>query len=98
MTFVPEGYGLIGRSVIRDICDGLCLRCCCEIPASPPVGTIDRSLARSAWKSATQPPRPVGYGVIGRGYSQRYFSSKCPLCFLRKANTLLKGSCPMMFE
>src|SRR5271167_3530810 len=32
-----------------------------------PEGRCDRSLARSAWKSATQKSRPVGYGVMGAG-------------------------------
>src|SRR5580692_2426518 len=30
-----------------------------------PEGRCDRSLARSAWKNATQKSRPVGYGMIG---------------------------------
>src|ERR1700722_13098878 len=34
--------------------------------------------------------RPVGYGMIGRSESQKYFSSKCAPCFLRKANPLLE--------
>src|ERR1700722_13750145 len=32
-----------------------------------PEGRCDRSLARSAWESATQKSRPVGYGVIRVG-------------------------------
>jgi hypothetical protein len=32
-----------------------------------PEGRCDRSLARSAWESATQKSRPVGYGVIRAG-------------------------------
>jgi hypothetical protein len=32
-----------------------------------PEGQADRSLARSAWGSATQKSRPVGYGVIRVG-------------------------------
>ena len=32
-----------------------------------PEGRCDRSLARSAWDSATQKCRPVGYGVIRAG-------------------------------
>jgi hypothetical protein len=32
-----------------------------------PEGRRDRSLARSAWESATQKSRPVGYGVIRVG-------------------------------
>ena len=32
-----------------------------------PEGRCDRSLARSAWDSATQKSRPVGYGVIRAG-------------------------------
>jgi hypothetical protein len=47
-----------------------------------PGGTTSiRSLARSAWNSATQKNRPVGYGMIGRSESQRYFSSTCAPCF-----------------
>ncbi len=30
-----------------------------------PAGQCDRSLARSAWESASQKNRPVGYGMIG---------------------------------
>src|SRR5580704_15146520 len=41
----------------------------------------DRSLARSAWESVPRKNRPVGYGMIGRSESQRYFSSKCAPCF-----------------
>ena len=32
-----------------------------------PEGRCDRGLARSAWKSAPQKSRPVGYGVIRAG-------------------------------
>jgi hypothetical protein len=32
-----------------------------------PEGRCDRSLARSAWASATQKSRPVGYGLIRAG-------------------------------
>src|SRR5580692_10555152 len=32
-----------------------------------PEGRCDRSLARSAWGSATQKSRPVGYGLIRAG-------------------------------
>jgi hypothetical protein len=32
-----------------------------------PEGPCDRSLARSAWDSATQESRPVGYGLIRAG-------------------------------
>ena len=32
-----------------------------------PEGLHDRSLARSAWDSAPQASRPVGYGMIGAG-------------------------------
>jgi hypothetical protein len=32
-----------------------------------PEGQADRSLARSAWKSATPKSRPVGYGMIRAG-------------------------------
>jgi hypothetical protein len=32
-----------------------------------PEGRYDRSLARSAWDSATQKSRPVGYGLIRAG-------------------------------
>jgi hypothetical protein len=32
-----------------------------------PEGRCDRSLARSAWDSATQKSRPVGYGLIRAG-------------------------------
>jgi hypothetical protein len=32
-----------------------------------PDGQADRSLARSAWDSATRKTRPVGYGVIPTG-------------------------------
>ena len=32
-----------------------------------PEGRYDRSLARSAWGSATQKSRPVGYGLIRAG-------------------------------
>ena len=32
-----------------------------------PEGQADGSLARSAWESATQKSRPVGYGVIRVG-------------------------------
>jgi hypothetical protein len=32
-----------------------------------PEGRCDRSLARSAWASATQKSRPVGYGLICAG-------------------------------
>jgi hypothetical protein len=35
--------------------------------ASVPEGRCDRSLARSAWDSATQKSRPVGYGLIRAG-------------------------------
>jgi hypothetical protein len=34
------------------------------LPARP-VGTTDRSLARSAWKKRPSKNRPVGYGMIG---------------------------------
>jgi hypothetical protein len=34
-----------------------------------PEGHADRSLARSAWDSATPTSRPVGYGVIRAGVS-----------------------------
>src|SRR5580693_7771484 len=50
-----------------------------------PEGQHDRSQARSAWESVPPKNRPVGYGMIGRSESQRYFSSKCAPCFLRKA-------------
>ncbi len=33
----------------------------------PPEGHCDRSLARSAWNSATPRNRPVGYGLIRTG-------------------------------
>src|ERR1700693_1377145 len=36
----------------------------------------DRRLARSAWESVPRKNRPVGYGMIGRSSSQRYFSAK----------------------
>src|SRR6185369_11873776 len=49
----------------------------------------DRSQARSAWESVPRKSRPVGYGLIVRSYSQRYFSSKWAPCFLR-LNTLLE--------
>jgi hypothetical protein len=39
-----------------------------------PEGQHDRSQARSAWDSVPRMYRPVGYGMIGRGQSQRYFS------------------------
>ena len=43
-------------------------RCCCEMSASASrTDNTDRSLARSAWNSATQKCRPVGYGVIRAG-------------------------------
>jgi hypothetical protein len=39
-------------------------KACCE---NVPEGRCDRSLARSAWDSATPKSRPVGYGVIRAG-------------------------------
>jgi len=41
-----------------------------------PEGQHDRSLARSAWEIVHRDNRPVGYGMIGRSSTQRYFSSK----------------------
>ena len=41
-----------------------------------PVGTTDRSLARSAWKSVPRKSRPVGYGVIRAGVRTDSNSSK----------------------
>ena len=57
-------------------------RCCCEMSASASRrDNTDRSLARSAWESVPRKNRPVGYGMIGRSESQRYFSSTCAPCF-----------------
>src|SRR6202035_5517903 len=45
-----------------------------------PEGQADSSQARSAWESVPRKYRPVGYGMIGRSQSQRYFSWKWAPC------------------
>src|ERR1700735_2166188 len=41
-----------------------------------PVGTTDRSLARSAWERDLRKNRPIGHGMIGRATPPEGFSSK----------------------
>jgi hypothetical protein len=55
-----------------------------------PEGRCDRSLARSARGKgpSKDPSRRVRYDRASE--SQKYFSSKCAPCFLRKANPLLE--------
>jgi hypothetical protein len=48
---------------------------CAKQPILSRRDNADRSLARSAWDSATSKEPPVGCGMIGRSPSQRYFSS-----------------------
>jgi hypothetical protein len=45
-----------------------------------PEGQHDRSQARSARESVPRKYRPLGYGMIGRSQSQRYFSWKRASC------------------
>ena len=42
-----------------------------------PEGRSDRSLARSAWESVPQKNRPVGYGMIGRGFPDVFLVEMC---------------------
>src|SRR5208283_5309494 len=82
---VPYGTALLGGAFpgtscqatiapsLRDISQQALARCCCEMSASASRrDNTDRSLARSAWESVPRKNRPVGYGMIGRSYSQRY--------------------------
>src|SRR5580704_9122480 len=59
--FVPGYDRLSLRDAPADISQQPLAKACCE---NVPEGRCDRSLARSAWKSATLKSRPVGYGVI----------------------------------
>ena len=43
------------------------MQACKSLLRNVPEGRCDRSLARSAWDSATPKSRPVGYGVIRAG-------------------------------
>ena len=54
---------LRARDALADILQQRLARVCSEIPKVPE-GRRDRSLARSAWDTATQKIRPVGYGMI----------------------------------
>jgi len=51
-----------------------------------PQAHTDRSLGTQLpGKACRKRDRPVGHGMIGRTWSQRYFSSKGEPCFLRNA-------------
>jgi len=52
-----------------------------------PEGRYDRSLARSAWDSATPKSRPVGYGVISIGV--RTDSIRCDRAALKRFKFML---------
>jgi hypothetical protein len=63
----------------------------------------DRSLARSAWESVLRKNRPIGYGMIGRSESQRYFSSTCAPRFgfsfpIRNFVTPISNRCAHLHE
>jgi hypothetical protein len=91
--FVPGYDRLSLRDALADISQQLLGKACAK---NVPEGRCDRSLARSAWKSATprEPSRRVRCDSRSCGRSSECRVSSCPPVLLSSCPPVLLSSCP----